>query len=130
MRRPGSGRARSPRLQRDDVAAAIGARIARQRLARGWPQTQLGARAGLPVQRLSRLENGHSLPNVHELLRLREILELSLEELVVGKPTELPELRELVERLERLASPAQLRELRQQLGVWILRIESEKGAPA
>jgi transcriptional regulator with XRE-family HTH domain len=124
------GRARSPRLERHDLAAAIGARIAQQRLDRGWIQTKLAASSGLRVQRLSRLENGHAAPNVRELLRLRESLGISIDELVMGKPADPPALRELVERLEAIASAEQLREVRQLLEVWILRIRSEKGRPA
>jgi transcriptional regulator with XRE-family HTH domain len=125
-----TGRARSPRLKRQDLAAAIGARIAEHRLARRWLQTDLSARSGLRVQRLSRLENGHAAPNVHELLRLRGALGLSIDELVMGEPAEPTGLRELAERLESIASSGQRREVRQLLEMWILRIRSEKGKPA
>ena len=125
-----TGRARSPRLKRQDLAAAIGARIAQQRLDRGWIQTRLAASSGLRVQRLSRLENGHAAPNVHELLRLRGALGLSIDELVMGEPAEPTGLRELAERLESMASAAQRRGGRQLLEMWILRIRSEKGKPA
>jgi transcriptional regulator with XRE-family HTH domain len=124
-----TGRARSPWLKRQDLAAEIGARIAENRLARRWRQVDLAARAGLLVPRLSRLENGHNVPNVHELVRLREALGLSIDELVLGKTATREGLRGLVGRLHGIASADELREAERLLEAWIEGLRSKKEEP-
>jgi transcriptional regulator with XRE-family HTH domain len=42
------------------VLADIGDRIRAERQARGWSQTELGLRAGLSLNTIKRLENGHT----------------------------------------------------------------------
>jgi transcriptional regulator with XRE-family HTH domain len=75
-----------PRLA--EVRATLGRRIVRCRRERDWRQQDLASRLGVTVVRLSQMENGHVSPTLVELLRLRAVLGLSLEELVVGEAPE------------------------------------------
>jgi transcriptional regulator with XRE-family HTH domain len=75
-----------PRLA--EVRAALGRRIVRRRRQRDWRQQELASLLGVTVVRLSQMENGHVSPTLVELLRLRAVLGLSLEELVVGEAPE------------------------------------------
>jgi transcriptional regulator with XRE-family HTH domain len=101
-----------PDLARLDVGqrelnAAIGARIRARRKAKGWSQAAVVARTGGRANRLSSIENGHSAPNVSELLRFRDALGMSLDELVTGHRPDII-LREpgLVQGLQRLGRVA------------------------
>lgn len=116
---------------RHQLAAEIGARIARHRQARRWQQKELAARAGFRVPRLSRLENGHNLPNLSELLRLRQTLRVSIDELVTGRPPAAPALLDAIQRLESVASAEELRQVRSFLEGWIARIGrgAKRGQP-
>jgi transcriptional regulator with XRE-family HTH domain len=121
MTRPGKAEAGS----RSQVALDIGARIARHREARRWRQKELAERAGFRVQRLSLVENGHHVPNVYELLRLRQVLSVSLDELLMGEPAQPPVLLDAIQRLESVASAGELRHVRRFLEVWIAFVRSE-----
>lgn len=63
----------------------MGLRIADWRQARGWTQRELGRRVGISSSRLSRLERGHCTARLGELAGLRNILGISLDELVFGR---------------------------------------------
>src|SRR5262245_10037172 len=76
----------------------LGLRIAAQREALGWSQRELGRRAGLLSSRLSRLERGRSVARLGELIELRNLLAIDLDELVCGRPPDAGG-----SRLERLA---------------------------
>jgi transcriptional regulator with XRE-family HTH domain len=65
---------------------ALGSRIVELRSSRGWKQVELSRRAGLEPPRLSRIENGRSVPTLGELARLREALQAGLDEIVFGDP--------------------------------------------
>ena len=65
---------------------ALGSRIVELRSSRGWKQVELGRRAGIEPPRLSRIENGRSMPTLAELARLREALEAGLDQIVFGDP--------------------------------------------
>jgi transcriptional regulator with XRE-family HTH domain len=102
---------------------AVGARIAGRRKAQEWSQGELVGRIGGRAGRLSMIENGHSEPSLSELLRLRQALGVSLDELVAGTPASGPEdgssaapadagpsaaLRSALQRIERACNARQL----------------------
>jgi transcriptional regulator with XRE-family HTH domain len=98
---------------RKELRFAIGARVAQRRREMGWSQRDVVARIGGRVARLSMIEQGHSAPNLNELLRLREALNVSLDELVAGTapdtPTRNTQLLEDLRHRARIDSPEELR---------------------
>jgi transcriptional regulator with XRE-family HTH domain len=102
-----------------ELRGAIGARILRLRQGRRWTQRKLGQRIGAKVERISRLENGHSAPVLVELVRLSEAFGVSLDELVKGQPpagaARATPFSKAVQRLERVAEP----DLLQKLTGWV-----------
>jgi transcriptional regulator with XRE-family HTH domain len=104
----GKPKARRPENHRE-LRFEIGSRILQLRRARRWTQQDLAQRLGVKVERISRLENGHSVPTVVELLRLSEIFGLDVDELARGQARKSPlrntALLEAVHRLERTAPP-------------------------
>ena len=81
----------SPYLKEAQLAAT-GARIKEARQARGLSQNRLATLTSIRPERLSRLEKGRSEPQMTELVRLSEALEVKLEQLVLGRD----EIRNLV----------------------------------
>ena len=65
-------------------------RIAGIRKRRGWSQSQLAARLGVPRDRLSKWERGMNAPSLDDLSGLSEVLEVPLEELGLGRAPEGP----------------------------------------
>lgn len=110
----------------------LGARIAQLRSDRGWKQTELGRRAGLSPSRLSRLESGRAVPNLGELIRLRQALGADLEEIVFGGRAPSAESpRQLAMELEELGSPEELETIQRLLGYLVLGYrtrQKERGA--
>ena len=64
-----------------DLTKELGLRIAGIRKRRGWSQSQLAARLGVPRDRLSKWERGMNAPSLDDLSGLSEVLEVPLEEL-------------------------------------------------
>jgi transcriptional regulator with XRE-family HTH domain len=82
----------------------LGLRLAEARKRQGWSQHGVAERAGLSsAHRLSRIERGRCAPSLGEVMALRQILELDLEEVLLGKPTQGGPLEQLARRLEELA---------------------------
>jgi transcriptional regulator with XRE-family HTH domain len=79
----------------------LGERIVEQRTARGWKQRELAHRAGIDPGRLSRIERGVAVPKLEELMRLREALGGTFDELLLGtvQPGSLDELARDLDRL-------------------------------
>lgn len=76
------------RLNRDTMAgmngrrqAQPGAALKRLRIERGWTLADLGARTGLPVSSVSKMENGHTALTFDKLLKFSEALDVDLSEL-------------------------------------------------
>lgn len=82
-----------------DLRKTLGFRIVGIRKRRGWNQSQLAARLGVPRERLGRWERGVNAPSLEDLSTLSEVLEVPLEELGLGRAPKEPisagELREL-----------------------------------
>ena len=64
------------------LARRIGRNIAALRLARGWSQEALAARADVARSRLSKWESGDHVPPVDKLIDLARELEVGLDDLV------------------------------------------------
>jgi transcriptional regulator with XRE-family HTH domain len=95
----------------------FGQRIARLRRERGFSQTRLAKRLGVTRQRISRWESASHVPPIELLVRLSELLAVTLDELIAGRlpavvdPARLtPMQREVlagaVDALSRLLRPA------------------------
>jgi transcriptional regulator with XRE-family HTH domain len=65
----------------------IGRRIVRLRQRRGWPQAELAERLGVSRERLGSWERGRCLPALDGLLALRQVLGVSIDELLTGEPS-------------------------------------------
>lgn len=66
----------------EPLAAAIGARVRQQRLARGWTLDALAAAAGLSRRMVVNVEQGEANPSVGTLLKLGDALGIGLPVLV------------------------------------------------
>lgn len=105
----------------DEEIRGLGSRITKLRTDRGWRQTELGRRAGIVPTRLSRLESGRAIPNLHELIRLRQALGADLEEIVFGaRAPSAVTPRQLAAELEQIGSPGELAALQRLLGYLVL----------
>ena len=63
-----------------EVVPGVGFRIRRWRQRHRYAQEALAERAGIPAQHLAKLESGRSLPEQDTLLRVSDVLNLSLRE--------------------------------------------------
>jgi transcriptional regulator with XRE-family HTH domain len=68
----------------------LGRRIAEARQRRRWSQTKLAQRLEVPRDRVGRWERGVNAPSLDDLAALSEVLEVSLEELGLGRPPREP----------------------------------------
>src|SRR4051812_43808570 len=64
----------------------LGARIVRLRGEKGWGRTVLARKLGVSRDRLSKWERGDNAPPLESLALLGTLLEVTLDELVTGKP--------------------------------------------
>lgn len=116
----------------DEEVRGVGARISKLRAGMGWKQIELSRRAGIMPSRLSRLETGHALPNLSELIRLRRVFGADLEEIVFGsRAPSAASPRQLAMELEELGSPEEVGALQRLLGYLILGYrakQKERGA--
>ena len=64
----------------------LGARIVRLRSEKGWNRAVLARKLGVSRDRLSRWERGENAPPLEILVLLGALLEVTLDELVTGKP--------------------------------------------
>ena len=89
---------------------AFGSRVAQRRKAMGWSQKELARRMRGRPSRLSTIENGHHPPSLGELVRLHELLGMTLDELVTGRGPEMHNaaLHEGLRRLEEICTPDQI----------------------
>lgn len=73
-------------------ASEFGRRLRELREAKGWTQAELGERAGLMYQAISRLERGAALPAWDTVLKLADAIGISLDEFRVppAEPEEPP----------------------------------------
>lgn len=69
------------------MANEIGKRIAVRRRQLGMSQTDLGNRLSVTAQAVSRWENGHNMPDSGLYTRLAATLQMTVEELMTGKPS-------------------------------------------
>jgi transcriptional regulator with XRE-family HTH domain len=65
-------------------AARIGARIRKEREARGWSLGELARRTGMQAPNLSRLETGKHVPSLDTLERVAEVLGVRVANLVAA----------------------------------------------
>jgi transcriptional regulator with XRE-family HTH domain len=99
----------------------LGLRIIQARKRRGWHQEELASRVGATRAMLGRWERGLNAPSLEGLAKLSEVLEVTLEELVLGHtppaPVLSPEQRNglamsinhLIETARPLLQPAEAR---------------------
>lgn len=82
---------------------SLGQTICRLRTAKGYSQSELAEMLGVSRQSVSKWETDSSAPDLENLIRLHEILEVSMDELILGKapatvqpqPSPVPERRGL-----------------------------------
>jgi len=67
-----------------DIAAQFGANVIRARNRADLSQEELSLRASLHRTEVSQVERGLRLPRVDTLIKLRDALEISADELLVG----------------------------------------------
>lgn len=65
---------------------SIGEKIAAARKAKGWSQEKLGEEIGVSVQAVSKWENNLSRPDTDRLVKLCDLLEISLYDLLSDHP--------------------------------------------
>ena len=66
--------------------AELGARIVRLRSEKGWDRVVLARKLGVSRDRLSKWERGKNAPPLKILVLLGNLLEVTLDELVTGRP--------------------------------------------
>lgn len=66
------------------LVRALGAALRVERERRGWSQEELSDRAGLDRTYLSGVERGERCPNLRNLIRVVQALEVSLSQLVLA----------------------------------------------
>jgi len=73
----------------DDNALAkeIGKLISKRREMQGFTQYEVGEKLGIGYEAVSRMERGKTLPSVVKLMRLADVLECPIEELVTETST-------------------------------------------
>jgi transcriptional regulator with XRE-family HTH domain len=69
---------------RKDALRDLGRRIVRLREAKGWSQSDLADRMGVPGSRLSKWERGLNAPAFEDLPLLADTLDASLDEVIRG----------------------------------------------
>jgi transcriptional regulator with XRE-family HTH domain len=65
--------------KKNSAAVAFGVRLRELREAKGWTQAELGERAEMMYQEISRMERGERLPTWETLLKLADALDESLD---------------------------------------------------
>jgi len=91
------------------MAQQFGERLRAARDRRGLTQKQLADEAEMHAPRISNYENGDVLPELEGAAKLAAVLDVSLDELVLGRPREAPDeprdsrLRASVRELEEMA---------------------------
>jgi transcriptional regulator with XRE-family HTH domain len=81
------------------VRRGLAARIVGLRQRKGWSQEMLADRLAVPRERLAKWEAGKHAPPPEELIRLSEVLAVSLDELLAGRNRMEEMRRELGEHL-------------------------------
>jgi putative transcriptional regulator len=114
------------RLPKGALRNELGRRVVEIRERRGWNQSELARRLGVPRGRLGKWERGVNEPSLEDLAALSETLEVPLAELGIGRTPEGPEAA---------LSPAEVMELVRLMGAmgrllkpWIQRRSSTPGA--
>jgi transcriptional regulator with XRE-family HTH domain len=99
-------------LERAELGRTFGSRLKELCRTHGWSLRELSRRTTIGSHRLSRLGRGLSLPKYEELLELRRVFAMGLEELVFGVPSDPEGIQELVRRLIETASQEEETSLR------------------
>lgn len=100
----------------EGIAMALGERIKELRKEHRWSQAELGELVGSDSQRISRYENGKITPSVDALIRLANVLEVSVDYLVRdGMPRKVLDGHNLGSLTNRLSDLAELSEPDQEL---------------
>lgn len=86
-------------------------------------QDEVGARAGILARRVSRIENGHVDPRLHEVVALAEVLGVPLDRLVFGE-----EPKRGAGRVERLLEALRRAGKAELAGAVVTIVESLNGA--
>lgn len=100
---------RRPKKKTATFAKELGARLRALRENRGLTQQQLGERLKAAPSRISRYESGGAVPEAETLVTLSAILEVTLDELILGRATSFDDdvvrdvrLRERIRELEKV----------------------------
>ena len=67
-----------------DICLALGERVRRLRVARGWAQSDLAAHSGIGRQFISDLENGKQEPRLRTLETLANSFDMTVSQLMRG----------------------------------------------
>lgn len=104
---------RSSRARRQAAQRRLGLSIRNARRRKGWSRDELAKRLGTSSYNLKKWELGAHAPPLNDLLKLLEVLEVTFEELVLGKqgpapaipPGQRKELAMCINRLVETARP-------------------------
>ena len=64
----------------------LGENIYKNRTAKNWSQSDLAEALDVSRQSVSKWENNAAMPDLDKLMKMREIFEITLDELVYGRP--------------------------------------------
>ncbi|MEO6193784.1 MAG: helix-turn-helix transcriptional regulator [Thermoanaerobaculia bacterium] len=73
-------------MSRSGRFGELGTRIARLRIEKGWERLLLAEKLGVSRDRLSKWERGENAPPLAILVALTILFEVTVDELVTGKP--------------------------------------------
>lgn len=73
-----------PPVQDPDFRKAFGDRVRELRKRKGWTQKELAARLGVKTPQLTKYETGFNAPTLEKVVELAEILDVSLDYLLLG----------------------------------------------
>jgi len=95
------------------------------RSSHGWRQVELSRRSGIEPARLSRIENGRTVPTLLELIQLRNVLGTDLEHIVFGGPSPAGTLRQLAAEIDPQGAPHDLHVLERLLHYLVAGYQAE-----
>ena len=84
---------------------SLGENIYKNRSLRGWSQSDLSDELGVSRQSVSKWENDTSTPDLDKLIKMSEIFETTLDDLVFGKKPEEKAEKEEKEEKEQISDP-------------------------
>jgi len=91
-------------MQNEDIRKAFGLRLKKLRKQKDWTQKELANKIDIRFAQLNKYECGMHIPPIEKLIRLGDILGVTLDYLIMGNRDQIQPLRNvrLIERLQEL----------------------------